>query len=90
MAAQNCPHHDAVMEAIGDHEDRLRAKRDRILSLEKDVEAMTEKMDALLTSQKETKDAIHASDIWQTKVMTTFAVVMFLLQVAPTIAGWLK
>ena len=86
----NCPHHDTVKQSLEDHEDRLRAKRDRILSVEKDVEAMSEKMDLMLTSQKETKDAIHASDIWQTKVMTVFAVVMFLLQVAPTVAGWLK
>ena len=88
--AAGCPHHQTVTDTLNDHEDRLRSKRDRILSLEKDVENMNEKLDLIVTSQKETRDAIHASDIWQTRVMTVFAVVMFLVQIAPAVIGWVK
>jgi len=87
---RNCPHHEIVMAALEDHEERLRSKRDRILSLEKDVENMNEKLDLIVIGQKEAKEAIQKSDQWQGKVMAIFGTIMFLVQVGPLVAGWLK
>jgi hypothetical protein len=86
----NCPHHDTVDGRLDDHEERLRSKRDRILSLEKDVENMNEKLDLIVIGQREAKEAIQKSDQWQGKIMAIFGTIMFLVQVGPVIAGWLK
>ena len=90
MGQTPCPLHDAVMDALADHETRLRDKTARVTRVEIEVEGMQEKLDTIAENQEKTTEAIRAGDAFQTKILTIFGTVMFLIQVVPLIAAWLK
>jgi hypothetical protein len=78
------------MSALDDHEERLRSKRDRILSLEKDVEKMNEKMDLMVVSQRETRAAVDSLKVWQIGTMSVLGVVLFVVDKWDLITGLFK
>lgn len=87
MGPSPCPHHERVIETLDDHETRLRGKRDRLLTVELEVEGMNKKMDLLVVSQQKTQDSVDSLKYWQTGIMGGFALLLFAANNWSLIAG---
>jgi hypothetical protein len=84
-----CAGHDTIKNILGDHEDRLREKRDRIIALEMEVKHMKEGLDLIVVQNKEIKAGLDSLASTKTYIMGGLALlgVIYGLAVAhgPTI-----
>jgi hypothetical protein len=87
---EECPYHKAHEDKLNDHEQRIRSDNDRLIRREMEAEGMAEKMELMIVAQKEIQKSMDSFKTWQTSAMAVFGVFLFLVQMAPTISGWLK
>ena len=66
---RQCAGHETIKAILGDHEDRLREKRDRILKLEMEAKHMQEKLDLVVRQNSDIKTSLDALRTWQIYLM---------------------